>query len=34
DRASFPLFLKECEFRFNYGTPTRQLHLLRSWCDI
>ncbi len=20
-KASFPLFLKECEFRFNYGTP-------------
>ena len=22
---SFPLFLKECEFRFNYGTPKQQL---------
>ncbi|QNT58839.1 putative transposase [Neisseria musculi] len=21
DRKSFPLFLKECEFRFNFGTP-------------
>ena len=20
-KKSFPLFLKECEFRFNYGTP-------------
>ena len=25
DRKSFPLFLKECEFRFNFGTPSRQL---------
>ena len=25
DRKSFPLFLKECEFRFNYGTPKQQL---------
>ena len=24
DRKSFPLFLKECEFRFNFGTPSRQ----------
>ena len=23
DRKSFPLFLKECEFRFNFGTPSR-----------
>ena len=22
DRKSFPLFLKECEFRFNFGTPS------------
>ncbi|MWQ04224.1 IS1595 family transposase, partial [Glaesserella parasuis] len=21
DRKSFPLFLKECEFRFNFGAP-------------
>lgn len=34
DRASFPLFLKECEFRFNYGTPKEQLKTLRKWCDI
>ncbi|KLT71956.1 transposase, partial [Neisseria arctica] len=25
DRKSFPLFLKECEFRFNFGTPKEQL---------
>ena len=23
NRKSFPLFLKECEFRFNFGTPSR-----------
>jgi len=34
ERKSFPLFLKECEFRFNYGTPKDQLDTLRSWCDI
>ncbi len=28
----FPLFLKECEFRFNYGTPKQQLNLLKIWC--
>ena len=34
DRKSFPLFLKECEFRFNFGTPSRQLKILRDWCQI
>ena len=34
DRKSFPLFLKECEFRFNFGTPSRQLKILRDWCEI
>lgn len=33
-KESFPLFLKECEFRFNYGTPKQQLKLLREWADI
>jgi len=33
-KASFPLFLKECEFRFNYGTPKQQLKILRDWCQI
>ena len=34
DRKSFPLFLKECEFRFNFGTPKEQLKTLRKWCGI
>ena len=34
DRKSFPLFLKECEFRFNFGTPSRQLKILQKWCRI
>ena len=29
DKGSFPLFLKECEFRFNFGTPKNQLKILR-----
>jgi len=33
-KASFPLFLKECEFRFNYGSPKQQLKILRNWCQI
>ena len=28
-KESFPLFLKECEFRFNYGTPKQQLKILK-----
>lgn len=34
DRKYFHLFLKECEFRFNYGTPKQQLKTLRLWCNI
>jgi putative transposase len=34
DRKSFPLFLKECEFRFNFGTPSQQLKILRDWCGM
>ena len=34
DRKSFPLFLKECAFRFNYGTPKQQLKILRKWCGL
>ena len=34
ERKSFTLFLKECEFRFNYGSPNQQLKTLRSWCQI
>ena len=28
----FNLFLKECEFRFNYGSPKEQLQILKKWC--
>ena len=34
DRKYFPLFLKECEFRFNFGTPSEQLEVLRRRCGI
>lgn len=34
ERKNFPLFLKECEFRFNFGTPKEQLKTLRKWCGI
>ncbi len=30
DRKSFPLFLKECKLQFHFGTPSRQLELLRD----
>ena len=30
DRKFFSLFLKECEFRFNFGTPSWQLQTLRD----
>lgn len=30
-KENFPLFLKECEFRFNGGSPLQQLKLLRKW---
>jgi transposase len=30
-RGNFALFLKEAEFRFNYGTPRDQLRQLRRW---
>ena len=33
-KDSFPLFLKECEFRFNYGSPKQQLKQLRKWAEI
>ena len=33
-KESFPLFLKECEFRFNYGTPKQQLQILKEWADV
>jgi transposase len=30
EKKSFSLFLKECEFRFNYGTPRDQLRTLKN----
>lgn len=30
-RQNFPLFLKECEWRFNYGSPDQLLKTLRAW---
>ena len=33
-RKNFYLFLKECEFRFNGGSPRQQLFTLRKWCSI
>ena len=34
ERQSFPLFVKEYEFRFNFGTPKEQLKILRIWYGI
>ena len=31
-RKNFHLFLKECQFRFNYGSPKNQLIILKQWC--
>ena len=33
-RHSFPLFLKECEFRFNYGAHKQQLETLKEWAGF
>lgn len=33
-RKNFHLFLKECEFRFNYGSPKYQLFALKQWCKL
>ncbi|MBX3302249.1 MAG: IS1595 family transposase [Nitrospira sp.] len=33
-RKHFFLFLKECEFRFNYGSPNQQLAQLRKWAKL
>ena len=30
----FSLFLKECELRFNYGSPKQQLDTLGKWCNL
>ncbi|HFA0193848.1 TPA: transposase, partial [Neisseria gonorrhoeae] len=34
DRKPFPPLLRECEFRLNFGTPSRQLKILRDRCGI
>ncbi|EMU3378708.1 transposase, partial [Neisseria gonorrhoeae] len=34
DRKPFPPLLRECEFRLNFGTPPRQLKILRDRCGI
>lgn len=34
NRKNFPLFLKECECRFNSGTPKEQLKTLRKGEEI
>lgn len=31
-KQNFHLFIKECEFRFNYGTPKLQIAILKKWC--
>ncbi len=31
-KQHFHLFIKECEFRFNYGSPKHQLTILSKWC--
>ena len=33
-RKNFHLFLKECEFRFNYGSPKQQLKTLLGWANF
>lgn len=33
-RAHFALFLKECEWRFNYGTPSQLRSILLSWMEL
>ncbi|PSJ79277.1 IS1595 family transposase, partial [Neisseria iguanae] len=33
-RKSCLLFLKECGFRFDFGTPSGQLEMLRQWCGV
>jgi len=31
-KKHFNLFLKECEWRFNYGSPKQLLETLKKWC--
>ncbi len=33
-KEHFHLFLKECEFRFNYGKPNNQLITIKKWVKL
>jgi transposase len=33
-KQHFYFFIKECEFRFNHGSPKQQFKLLKSWCIL
>ena len=33
-RKHFYLFLKECEFRFNYGSPKQQFAQIKKWANF
>ena len=33
-KNNFNLFLKECEFRFNFGSPKQQMSTLLKWADL
>ncbi len=33
-RKNFYLFLKECEFRFNYGSPKQQFAQIKKWANL
>ena len=33
-KKSFNLFLKECEFRFNFGSPKQQMSTLLKWTGL
>jgi len=33
-KQHFHLFLKECEWRFNYGSPKQLLEILKAWIKI
>lgn len=33
-RHRFGLFLKECEFRFNHGSPKQQMTILLKWTNL
>ncbi len=33
-KKNFNLFLKECEFRFNYGSPKQQMNTLLKWANL